>query len=357
MGMEGSGTRRRGAYTVVAAACVAIAVFLIVSATDGGGSTAAKASPREQRYAVLTLDSPHVQSGYTTYSVAPGGEAPRPPSFAPLLSSNSFVRPVAEYRRYAASQLGLMEPQVARLRSALAAGDTAGAKVAWSATFTRYLHLGAVYLAGQFSELNEQIDGLPGGLPGGVHSPHFAGLHRIEYGLWTGAPPQSLVPAADRMSAAVQKMRSLLPHVAITPLEYGTRAHEILEDAVRDLLSGTDVPLSSEGVTATAAGVAATEEVLKTLHLLLFGEEEGEPRVGQAVEAELATLRSAFATIAAAHGGHLPTNAELTQGQAELLDGALGGALEALAQVPEALEAEPPPKPLKIPKADVKIDP
>jgi iron uptake system EfeUOB component EfeO/EfeM len=356
-GTEGSGIRRRGVYTVLSAVCAAVAVFLIVSATEGQGSTSTKSPALEQRYAVLSLESPHVQSGYTTYSVAPGREAPRPPSFAPLLSAGSFARPVAEYRRYAATQLGLMEPEIASLRSALAAGDTAAAKTAWSAAYTRYLHLGGVYLAGQVSELNEQIDGNPGGLPGGVHSPHFAGLHRIEYGLWTGAPPQSLVSVADRMSVAVQKMRALLPHVAITPLEYGTRAHEILEDAVRDLLSGTDVPLSGEGVTATAAGVAATEEVVDTLHLLLFGEEEGEPRVGQAVEVELATLRSAFAKIAAAHGGHLPTNAQLTHDQAELLDGALGGALEALAQVPEALEAEPPPKPLKIPKADERIDP
>src|ERR1700753_1208981 len=161
-----------------------------------------------------------------------------------------------------------MEPQIAHLRSALAAGDTAGAKSAWSAAYTRYLHLGAVYLAGQVAELNEQIDGLPGGLPGGVHSPRFAGLHRIEYGLWTGAPPQSLVPVADRMSAAVQKLRALLPHVAITPLEYGTRAHEILEDAVRDLLSGTDVPLSGEGVAATAAGGAGRGEGGTRSHLL-----------------------------------------------------------------------------------------
>ena len=36
------------------------------------------------------------------------------------------------------------------------------------------------------------------------------------------------------------------------------RAHEILEDALRDLLSGVDVPWSRDGVLATAAGVAAT---------------------------------------------------------------------------------------------------
>ena len=38
-------------------------------------------------------------------------------------------------------------------------------------------------------------------------------------------------------------LRRVLPTVPIEPLDYATRAHEILEDAQRDLLSGTDVPL------------------------------------------------------------------------------------------------------------------
>lgn len=59
--------------------------------------------------------------------------------------------------------------------------------------------------------------------------------------------------------------------MSITPLEYATRAHEILEDAVRDLLSGAAVPWSGEGVLATAAGVEATEEVISTLRPVLGG--------------------------------------------------------------------------------------
>ena len=66
----------------------------------------------------------------------------------------------------------------------------------------------------------------------------------------------------------------------ITPLEYATRSHEIVEDAQRDLLSGMDVPWSRQGVLGTAAGLAATEEVFHTLEPLLSGREntEGEVR-------------------------------------------------------------------------------
>jgi deferrochelatase/peroxidase EfeB len=60
------------------------------------------------------------------------------------------------------------------------------------------------------------------------------------------------------------------------------------------------------------------------------------------LEAELTTVRSGLSSLASAHSGRLPRNDELTQHQSELLDAALGGALEALAQVPEALEVKAP---------------
>ena len=69
---------------------------------------------------------------------------------------------------------------------------------------------------------------------------------------------------------AVARLRRDLPSVSITPLEYATRAHEILEDAQRDLLSGADVPWSGEGLLATDAGLEATKEVVSTLRGLLI---------------------------------------------------------------------------------------
>jgi hypothetical protein len=64
-----------------------------------------------------------------------------------------------------------------------------------------------------------------------------------------------------------------------------------------------------------------------------------------------------MASIQAAHGGRLPTDSELTQKQSELLDGAIGGALEALAQVPGALETAPTPVIPQIPAAAARIAP
>jgi high-affinity iron transporter len=269
------------------------------------------------------------------------------------LAASAFNGPTAQYRTYAIDQLSLMESQVKRLQSALAANDRTGAREAWRAAYVSYLRLGAVYLVGPLATLNQAIDGNAGGLPGGTASPRFTGLHRIEYGLWTSAQPRALLSQARQLNRNVRQLRGVLGKVSIAPLEYATRAHEILEDAARDLLSDTTVPWSKEGVLATNAGLQATEEVIATLRPLLTGRENTIP----IVKTELAALRTVMASLAAAHGGRLPSNEQLTQAQAELLDGTLGGTLEALSQVPGALETELPPQIPQIPRRDVRIEP
>lgn len=306
-------------------------------------------------FAAYEARAPHVLSTTVVDSDqgAVQGAAATPPSALPPLPASVFEGPTAQYRAYAVGQLGLMEGQVKRLHSALAANDRSGAQEAWRAAYARYLRLGAVYLVGPISTLNQAIDGNAGGLPGGSANPQFMGLHRIEYGLWTSTQPRMLLSQARLLERNVRRLRGVVGKVPIAPLEYATRAHEILEDAARDLLSGTDVPWSKEGVLATSAGLQATEEVIATLHPLLMGRENTIP----IVKTELATLRAAIASLAAAHGGRLPSNEQLTQAQAELLDGALGGALEALSQVPGALETELPPEIPQIPKREERIEP
>ncbi|HXC46291.1 MAG TPA: EfeM/EfeO family lipoprotein [Solirubrobacteraceae bacterium] len=251
------------------------------------------------------------------------------------LPARAFARPVTAYKLYAERWTATAEHDADGLREALAAGDGASARSAWEATWSAYLHLGAVY--GLFGALNQEIDGMPDGLLAGAADPRFGGLHRLEMGLWDGAPPRSLVPVADSLTRNLHSLRSILPSVQITPLEYATRAHEILEDAQRDLLSGTHVPWSGQGVLGTAAGLGATEEVFHTLQPLLSGRENTEADV----RGELALLSSAIAQIHRAHGGW-PALAQLSMREHELLDGTLAGALGALDLLPGTLETQTP---------------
>jgi hypothetical protein len=251
------------------------------------------------------------------------------------LPARAFVGPVAAYKRYAEHWTTIAEREANGLRDALASGDRAGARSAWQATWSSYLHLGAVY--GLFEALNQEIDGMPNGLLAGAADPHFNGLHRLEMGLWSGVAPRSLLPVADALLRSLQSLRRALPSVQITPLEYATRAHEILEDAQRDLLSGTHVPWSGQGVLGTAAGLDATEEVFHTLQPLLSGRENTEAEV----RSELGLLSSTIAQIHRKHRGW-PALTQLSMHEHELLNGTLAGALTALELLPGTLETKTP---------------
>jgi hypothetical protein len=243
-----------------------------------------------------------------------------------------FRAPVAEYLRYASGWLTRVARENRVLAAALRRSDRGGAQAAWKVEWSEYLHLGAVY--GLFGTLDQAIGGAPGGIPGGASSPRFTGLHRLEFGLWTGAPLRRLIPVSTALAASVARLRRVLPHTQIDPLDYATRAHEILEDAQRDLMSGADVQWSRQGVLGTAAGIAATDEVIHTLVPLLSGRDNTLAEV----QDELLLLARAYDRVRREHHGIWPSLSQLTLPQRELLDGSLSGALGALELVPGTLE-------------------
>ncbi|HXD65596.1 MAG TPA: EfeM/EfeO family lipoprotein, partial [Solirubrobacteraceae bacterium] len=191
-----------------------------------------------------------------------------------------------------------------------------------------YLHLGAVYglLPGNLNDRLAQI-------PTSLNQTHFTGLHRVEKGLWQGAPLSSLVPVSQAISAAVPSLARTLPRTQIDPIDYAARAHEILEDAQRDLMSGSQVPWSGEGVLGTAAGITATREVVRTLAPLMQG------RDNTLVEVDnwLLRLQSTFEAIRRPDGSY-PTLDQLTIAQRESINGNLAGALSALEDIPGTVE-------------------
>jgi hypothetical protein len=248
--------------------------------------------------------------------------APLPPS--------QFRRPVAAYLRYAARWGARLATAVGRLTAQLRRGDRHAAESAWSEALSDYLRLGGTY-----GLLPADIDHAVAGLPGNLGSTRFAGLHRLERGLWTGTPARRLVPTALALQRAVVALRRALPGLSITPLDYATRAHEILEDAQRDFLSGIQVPWSGAGVLATEAGVQATKEVIATLVPLL----QGRDNTLVQVQSWLGRLQS---TIVASRrrNGSWPSLTQLHPAQHERIDATLAGTLAALSAIPPTLETQ-----------------
>ena len=331
-------SRLRAPKNSAAPALAAVALGLLVAAC-GGGSEGPEAHPIQTIGARPDIRIDTVAGGNrgVQQEAAVAMERtknPGPASDLQPLHAADFVKPVGEYRAYSEHEAKAVHREVVALQGALAAGDVAAAKADWLDAYDHYLRLGAAY--GALGTLDEEIDGNPGRLPGGDHDPHFTGLHRIEMGLWDGEAPAKLVAPAAYLARRVEHLRVAVRRIAIPPLVYATRAHEILEDAQRDMLSGIDAPWSGAGLRATADSLAATEFVVKTLKPLL----NGRGSTIEPVEVELAQFRATLERVRREGGSEWPSLEALTQRQHERVDGALGSLLERLDTIPGALEVK-----------------
>jgi high-affinity iron transporter len=237
--------------------------------------------------------------------------SPDRPDLTPLKPA-AFRIPIARYRRYAVGQARVL----ARETGALA--DAPGRR-AWLRAYATYLRIGAAY--GALGALDDEIEG---------------DLHGIERALWAGRRPPA--PTVRGLKAAVARLPQALRAGPLTPLDYATRAHEILEDAQRDQLSGVAPRWSGAGVLATAADLDATFVVIRTLHGLLAGRGDALPQV----QTRLVELRGVLTRIRRAHRGW-PSEGRLSRAEHERLTGTLGATLEALSTIPGALETALPP--------------
>jgi high-affinity iron transporter len=235
-----------------------------------------------------------------------GGNVAFPRMFAvPPLQPSELDVPIQQYRTYVAGQLGTL----------------------WLPAQLTWERVGAAY--GSFGDLAAAIDGLPQGLPLGVDDPGFTGLRRLEYGLWHGQPAATLAPVAAALIQDVAGLRDKLPQLTINPKDMPLRLHEILEDALRDHLSGLTDQGAGSGYAETLADVDGTRVVLGELQSLI---NERKPGLVAAVTPKLDSLQSVLQ--AAQHDN--PTTAPRAERQQ--VNAAIGQVLETISPVPDLLE-------------------
>jgi high-affinity iron transporter len=247
-----------------------------------------------------------------------------------------FRRPIADYRRYVRRRLGTLGGQVALLRAAIARDDLAGARAAWVRADATYESIGAAY--GAFGDLDAAVNGRPDGLPGGVRSQDFTGLHRVELALWGRRSTDDAARPAAALARAVSRMRAKVARLEIEPLEYSLRAHEILEDGIHLQLSGQASPWSGSALVALRAEVDGTGVVLDTLAALIARRDSTDalPQARRALRRLSGVLRRLERP-----DGSLPRWDELAQRDRELVDGLAAGAAEQLSYVPELIDPRP----------------
>ena len=273
-------------------------------------------------------DNPPAQP-YSKRSTAPGAVV--------RVTPEDYRRPIAAYKRYVGRQLGALLGEVDVLRAAIARRDLAAARAAWLKADARYESIGAAY--GAFGDLDAAINGRPAGLPHGVRSPDFTGLHRIELSLWERRSTREAAAPAAHLTGAVARLRARVARMTIDPLEYSLRAHEVLEDGIHLQLSGQASPWSGSALVALRAEVKGTTVVLRTLEPMLVRRDVGGalPQARQA----LRRLSGALDRLERSDGS-LPRWDRLRQRDRELVDGLTAGAAEQLAYVPEIIDPRPP---------------
>lgn len=249
----------------------------------------------------------------------------------PPLQPDELDVPIQQYQEYVSAQLGTLAGQVDTLRSALGAGDLAAARAAWLPAQLTWERVGAAY--GSFGNLADAVDGAPDGLPDGVRDKDFTGLRRLEYGLWHNQPAAELAPIAAKLSGDVAQVRATLATATVDPKDMVVRAHEIIEDAQRDHLSGMTNQGADSGFAETLADVDATGVVLDELAPLI---EERKHGLVATVKSDLDTLRQALE--ATRHGGVWDGVTTAPLAERQRVNAAVGQELEDISPVPDLLE-------------------
>jgi high-affinity iron transporter len=249
---------------------------------------------------------------------------------------NDLTPPNKLYQGYAAAQLTDLAKAVTLIEADLRRGKIPQAKQDWLTAQLDWERVGASY--DSFGDLGLAVDGLPDGLPNGVNDAGFTGLHRLEYGLWHGQPATELLPVADTLAKNVATVRKNLTSddLAGDPTQLPIRAHEIIEDALRDHLSAID----DEGAGAAYAMTWADTQVDRTvLGYLANLVSERQPGLVATADSQLATLDAAL--LATKADGQWQSLTQVTLDQRQRVNAATGALLETLASVPDLLEVPP----------------
>jgi high-affinity iron transporter len=242
------------------------------------------------------------------------------------------------YQKYAAAQLTDLAADVSKLQKDLSNGDIAQAKKDWLPAQQAWERVGASY--DSFGDLGLAVDGLAGGLPDGVSDKGFTGLHRLEYGLWAGhQPAKALLPVANALAKNVATVQKNLAtdDLAGDPTQLPLRVHEIIEDALRDHLSGVDDYGAGAAYPMTYADTQVDRVVLGYEAALINARDPG---LVATAESELSTLDGALLATRTG-GGQWQSLTAVTLGQRQHVDAAIGALLETLATVPDLLEVPP----------------
>lgn len=271
---------------------------------------------------------------YSAQETVTGAAVAGAPGFVPV-TGMQLEQAVLRYRVTVTTGLKTLAADTDRFAAAVTAGNAGAARTLWLTAHLDYERLGAAY--GTFGDFDDEIDGRPWGLPGGVTDPGFTGFLRLEYGLWHGQPLATLSPIARKLDQDVHALQAAFPNQTTPVTDLPIRVHEILENALQFELTGSENYGSQTELATVRANVSGTTTVLTALAPLLAPRNQAVVTAAQNGLADLAAMLDAFK---GPDGSWTPLST-LTLSQRQQLDGQVGQLLEELAPIPDMLELAP----------------
>jgi high-affinity iron transporter len=252
------------------------------------------------------------------------------------IAAVQLFEPIGSYTGYVEAKLSRLRGQLSTLDAAIDDGHLGAARRDWLSAHLTWLQIGQDDGAyGAFGNLGSAIDGTAAGRLGGTASARFTGFHKVELDLFRRAAISTARADAARLTSLVA---SITPTVVNSdlPLNFAgldawvLRAHEILEDGLRDSLSQDDNYGADNDLASIDADVSATREMLSVLKGLIA------PRSPGLVSTATRRLDQLNSAIAAAPAGREPSGLALRTRQR--IDAAVGAALETLAPISELMQ-------------------
>jgi iron uptake system component EfeO len=264
------------------------------------------------------------------------GNVPDSQAVIPATVAQTLAATTSE-KTYIERGLATVASQTTELARDIDADNLSAARDAWLTAHLSYERLGSAY--GMFGDFDDEIDGTPDGLPGGVNDPSFTGFYRIEYGLWHGQSAAELSGPAQQLGKDVRALQTAYPGMELYPQaalsDLALRTHEILEHAIRFQLSGADDFGSGTTLATADANIDAIKVQLGMLQPLLVTRYPG-------LSSVYAWLGQLQRLVEAQHtgSGWTPVS-KLTASQREDIDSAAAETVQLLAPIAVMFESSP----------------
>ena len=293
-------------------------VYLDLESLGAGAHATVRATLGAGRYRFVCLpaDADPARGPTVIVGTAPPHSA-LTPGIVPV-TRNDLIPVAKAYTAWVSGRIPALQRQVAALAADAEEGDLPGARRDWLTAHTTYETLGGAYDA--FGDLGDQLDGLP------RHG--LTGFHLVESQLWNGTAAPVVAASARDLAGSVDRLQAQFAEAQLDPGDVALRAHEIVEDAIQDGLTGATDAGSGTELATIDANLAGASAALTPLKDVLAGRYDHTDAAAEALLAAQALIE----THRAADGTWTPL-AAVARPDRERLDAALSRAAELLAPV------------------------